>query len=128
MAFKDQDHCAARGCVKPCAGWATLCAEHMVPGMAVTGETGTCVVTSWYAEHAGRRGIIFLNDFALGDLFGGAKNFSAELRSQGFCAIRLLRTPDEVEAAKWKVAGAPGNWSGPWRTEYSWEVGTRGHR
>src|ERR1017187_3995410 len=32
-----------------------------------------------------------------------------------------LRTLEEIEDAKVCVARAPGNWSGPWSTEYPWE-------
>jgi hypothetical protein len=85
-------------------------------------------VTAWYAEHARRRGIIFLNDFALGDLFAGKEGFRAELKRQGFSAIEVLRTPEEVWAAKRRMAHAPGNFSGPWLTEYPWETETARNR
>jgi hypothetical protein len=123
MAFRDQEHCAVRGCLKPCGGWATLCEEHRVPGIAVTGERGTCVITAWYAEHEGRRGIVLLNDFALGDLFGSAEAFKARLIRQGFAGIGVLSTHEEIIAAKRKMAHAPGNFSGPWLPEYPWEAG-----
>jgi hypothetical protein len=82
-------------------------------------------VTGWYAERAGKRGIIVLNDFALGDLFDGAKGFRTKLKSQGFTAVQVLESPGELATAKRKVAQAPGNWSGPWTTEYPWETDAR---
>ena len=124
MAFTNQEHCAVPGCSNACAGSANLCGEHKVPGVTYSCEDGTCVITAWYAEHKGCRGIILLNDFALGDLFGGADGFRTKLKSQGFSAIRILETPDEVEGAKRWVSKAPGNWSGPWNTRYPWEPAT----
>jgi hypothetical protein len=94
----------------------------MVPGMAFKYGNSTGVVTSWYAERVTERGIILLNDFALGDLFGGAPGFKAKLEQQGFVEVRNLRTPEEFEAAKAQSSKSPGSWSGPWLTEYPWEV------
>jgi hypothetical protein len=65
--------------------------------------------------------VIVMNDYELGDLFGGAAGFKAHLERQGFSNVRSLRTPAEVEAAKICAASAPGNWAGPWRDEYPWE-------
>jgi hypothetical protein len=82
------------------------------------------VITSWYAEHAGEYGVIFLNDWALGSHFGGAEGFETKLRNQGFVNVRLLLTPTELEEAKASQSGkTAGNWSGPWRTRYTWEAG-----
>jgi hypothetical protein len=63
-----------------------------------------------------------LNDLALGNHFGGEVGFREKLKEQGFCAIEVLEGPKEFAAAKRRVAQAPGNWSGPWSTKYSWEV------
>jgi hypothetical protein len=71
----------------------------------------------------GSRGLAVLNDFAVGDLFGGQEAFRAELMCQGFTAIRLLATPEELEDARQQVRMAPGIWSGPSNTQYSWETG-----
>ena len=121
MAFKERDKCAVLDCTSPCSGRTNLCESHMVPGMAFRIGDSTGVVAAWYVEHARLRGIIVLNDFALGDLFGGAEGFSKKLEQQGFSDIKLLETPEEFQAAKEHVAEAPGNWSGPWLTEYPWE-------
>jgi len=82
---------------------------------------GTFVVSSWYAEHEGTRGILLLNDYALGDLLGGEEGSRAEPVRQGFSAIRLLSTPHEVEKARELMRMAPGSWNGPWKTLYAWQ-------
>jgi hypothetical protein len=96
-----------------------LCEEHFVSGIAFECEGDTGIVTAWFAEHANEAGIIFLNDYAMGDLFGGAAGFKAKLEQQGFVKVRNLGTPEEVKAAKAQPAGS---WSGPWSTEYPWEA------
>lgn len=119
MSFEGQNECAVRECGSPCSSGANLCDEHLVPGMVVRHGNGTCVVTIWFAERVNQAGVIVMNDYALGDLFGGSAGFKAKLEQQGFSKVRNLRTPAEVEAA---FAGStPGNWSGPWLTEYPWE-------
>ncbi len=119
MAFKGQSECAVPECKRPRSVGASLCQEHFVSGMALEGEGGTCIVTAWCAEHANESGIIFLNDYAMGNLFGGASGFKAKLEQQGFVKVRNLGTPEEVKAAK---AQSAGSWSGPWSTEYPWEA------
>jgi hypothetical protein len=89
--------------------------------MRIENGSSTGVVTAWYAEHTTERGIILLNDFALGDLFGGAPGFKAKLEQQSFINVRNLRSPNEFEAAKAQIAKSPGSWSGPWLTSYPWE-------
>jgi hypothetical protein len=121
MAIEGLNKCAVRKCGGSCAEGTNLCHKHMVPGMGVKHGSTTTVVTVWYAEQANEAGIILLNDYALGDLFGGAAGFKAKLEQQGFSKVRNLRTPEELEAAGIQVANAPGNWSGPWSTEYPWE-------
>ena len=121
MAFQGQSGCAVPKCNGPCSVGANLCEDHLVPGMVIKHGSSTVLVTAWRAEHAGQRGIILVNDFALGDLFAGAEGFSKKLEQQGFSDIKLLETPEEFQAAKEHVAEAPGNWSGPWLTEYPWE-------
>lgn len=56
-------------------------------------NNSTMVVTVWYVEHEGKAGVILLNDFALGDFFGGRAGFEAELQRQGFTAARNITTP-----------------------------------
>jgi hypothetical protein len=118
MAMQGLTHCAT-GCGAPISGPGNVCPKHRVPGGVVRVNNSTMVVTVWYAEHAGEAGVILLNDFALGDLFGGRAGFEAELRRQGFTAVRNIASPAELEAVKAakKLAG----WGGPWLTKYPWQ-------
>ena len=117
--------CAVPECKLPTSGPNNLCDEHRLPGMCVThtDHERTFVVTAWYAEHDGEPGIIFLNDWALGDLFSGRERFEARLARQGFVNVRNIATLAELERAKQlcneKRTGA---WSGPWLTQYPWEL------
>jgi hypothetical protein len=94
----------------------------MVSGGVLSDGESTFVVTAWYTERAGQRGIVFLNDFTLGSRFGGKVGFREKLKQQGFSKIEVLKSEEEIEAAKRKVAQAPGNWSGPWFPVYPWEA------
>ena len=123
MGSEAKSKCAVRACAETAASIGNLCDQHQVPGVVFESSNRTYVVTSWYAEHEGTRGIVVLNDFALGDLFGGQEAFRAELMRQGFSTIRLLATPQELEHAKEMVRLAPGRWSGPWSEQYPWETG-----
>src|SRR5204862_2973084 len=97
------------------AGWS---AEHGEEG----GDEGTFVVTAWSAEHDGETGIIFLNDWALGDLFSGRERFEARLAKQGFENVRNIATLAELEHAKQPSHGKKlAAWSGPWLVQYPWE-------
>ena len=115
--------CAVKGCGAPISEPNNLCEKHRLPGGAVRVGDSTMVITSWYAEHGEEAGVIFLNDFALGDSFGGRAGFEAKLREQGFVNVRNLATPLELEAAKRTVLGKKvGDWAGPWKSQYSWEI------
>jgi len=119
MPMQGVTECTA-GCGAPISGPGNLCLTHRVPGGVVRVGDRTFVVTVWYAEHNGEGGIILLNDFALGDLFGGRAGFEAELQRQRFTAVRNIATPEELEvvkAANKKLA----SWGGPWLTKYPWE-------
>ena len=79
------------------------------------------VITCWKATHGDEVGIILLNDWALGNYFGGRTGFEAELRRQGFTEVLNLATEEEVRATTHngkKLAA----WSGPWLTEYPWTL------
>lgn len=120
MAMDGLTECAA-GCGAPISGSGNLCLKHRVPGGVVRVNNSTMVVTVWYAKHDGEAGIILLNDFALGDLFGGRAGFEAKLRHQGFTAVRNIRTPEELDAVKKSTNGKLASWGGPWLTKYPWE-------
>jgi hypothetical protein len=124
MAMRGHTTCAVNDCRNPIWGAGNLCDEHRLPGAVagVVGDDRTFVVTCWVAEHEDEVGIIFLNDFALGDLFGGREGFEAKLAEQGFVNVRNLETPFELEAAKQPPKGKKvGDWTGPWLTKYPWE-------
>jgi hypothetical protein len=116
-------NCAVGGCNLPISGVNNLCDEHRLPGASVRAGDSTFVITLWVAEHENEVGIILLNDFALGDLFGGRAGFEKRLHQQGFTGARLLCTQEEIESAKRPANGKKmGKWSGPWLMEYPWEV------
>jgi hypothetical protein len=109
---------------RPAGEHNNLCDDRRVPGAIARIGKSTMVITTWYAEHAGEHGLILLNDFAFGDLFGGRVGFETKLAQQGFVNVRLLRTPAELETAKIpKLGNEAGNWSGPWLGRYPWESG-----
>jgi hypothetical protein len=121
MAFKGVTKCAVPSCTEPCCCPGNLCEKHSVPGAVVEAEDGTGVVTSWYAERAGKSGFIVIDDLDLGNLFGGVEGVTAELNRNGFTAVRILTTTEEVAVARAKFWEAPGDFSGPWGTQYSWD-------
>jgi hypothetical protein len=125
MELETRPKCAVSACAEVAASIGNLCDRHQVPGVVFESPGRRYVITSWYAEQEGTRGIVVLNDFALGDLFGGIDGFKTKLREQGFENVCLLRTPEEFRNAKTHVAEAPGNWSGPWLIEYAWESGSK---
>jgi len=128
--MKGLTRCAVYGCPNDIAGLGNLCGNHRVPGGIVEVQTrtgvSTLVITCWYAEHDAERGVIFLNDWALGHHFGGREGFEARLAEQGFTRVRNLATPEEMVTAKhWSKDKKVGHWGGPWRTEYPWQRDTR---
>jgi hypothetical protein len=100
-----------------------MCHQHLVPGAVVEVGEGTGIVTSWYAEREGERGLIVVDDLDLGEMFVGVEGFIAKLKRQGFEKARILRTPEEAASARIEILKAFGSWSGPWRTQYPWETG-----
>jgi hypothetical protein len=127
MAMQGLTQCAA-GCGAPIEDPGNLCRKHRMPGGVVGVNNSTMVVTVWYVEHEGEAGIILLNDFALGDLFGGRVGFEKRLQDQGFTGTRLMCTPEELESAKRPANGKKwAGWSGPWNTTYPWEK-SNGHQ
>jgi hypothetical protein len=138
--MKGNTRCAVAGCIYPIHGPNNLCDRHRVGGIAFSiddstmagapwvpeheDEIGisTMVLSTWVAEHEDEIGFILLNDWALGDLFGGRVGFEARLARQGFKNI-VNATLEEVEAAKHPKPGKRfGDWSGPWLVSYPWQV------
>lgn len=121
MRSETKGKCAVRACDAATSAIGNLCDRRQVPGLVFEIQSRTYVITNWYAEHEDTRGIVVLNDFALGYFFGSREAFRAKLMRQGFTAIRLLATPEECEDAWEQVRIASGDWGGPWNTRYSWE-------
>jgi len=116
--------CAVLECTAPVGKYNNLCDDHRLPGAILRMGDSTVVITAWYAEDGDECGIILLNEWAFGAHFSGAKGFEEKLRNQGFVNIRLLCTPEEIDAARPPTSGKKaGSWSGPWRTQYAWENG-----
>jgi hypothetical protein len=120
MAMEGLTECTA-GCGAPISGPGNLCLTHRVLGGVVRVNNSTMVVTVWYAEHGGEAGIILLNDFALGDLFGGRAGFEAELQRQGFTAVHNIATHEELQALK-AANKTLARWGGPWLPKYPREI------
>jgi hypothetical protein len=120
MAMEGLTECAA-GCGAPISGANNLCDEHRVPGVAVRVGESTMVIAAWVAHHREEVGIIFLNDLALGELFGGRTGFEAKLQEQGFTNVRMISTPAELEVLKLPNRAKSALWEGPWRRRYPWE-------
>ena len=121
MNPETKSKCAVPSCSETATSVGNLCEQHQVPGIAVQIRDSIYVISNWYAEHAGTRGIVVVNDFALGDLFAGVEGFREELMRQGFTGIRLLATPEDFAEAREKLPAAPGDWSGPRSEQYPWE-------
>jgi hypothetical protein len=123
VAMEGRTTCAVPKCTASVVEPSNLCYQHWLPGAVVSVGRSTMIVTAWYAEHGDEACMILLNDFALGDLFGGRAGFEVKLREQGFVNVRNLATPAELEKAKKPPEGKKaGMWGGPWLTEYPWEA------
>ena len=116
--MKGCSRCAVGGCPNQPDNCDNLCGLHKQPGLAIEIEGRMFVITFWLVRHGKETGIVLLNDYALGNLHGGAEGFRTQLQAQGFTGIRLLGTLEELDAAEQQVLAA---WSGPWLSEYPWE-------
>lgn len=120
MTIKGLTKCSVPRCSGSVNGYSNLCDNHRVPGtIAVYGES-TMVITIWIAEHNGEVGFILLNDYALGELFGGQEGFEVKLAQQRFTEVRNVDSRQQLDSEQAKI-GRPASWSGPWRTVYPWE-------
>lgn len=83
MAYTDNQR-DVHGCTLPTSRRDNLCAKHRLPGVLVqsAGSGRYFVITCWAAKHGNEEGVILLNDFALGDLFGGRAGFEKQLLDQ----------------------------------------------
>jgi len=66
----------------------------------VGGHNELYVISAWLVERKGCMDIIVLNDYALGDLFGGRELFEKQLGEQGFKVHRLISSLDDFETVK----------------------------
>jgi hypothetical protein len=82
----------------------------------------TMIIAAWAVEHEHEHGMVFLNDFAVGDVFGGRAGFEARLKEQGFVNVRLLGTTKKLEAERSKTLAS---WSGSWQAQYPWHAPTK---
>jgi hypothetical protein len=121
MPMSGLNKCSVPECDELVGDYANLCDRHKIPGVIVEIGQSTMIVTVWVAEHGGEVGFILLNDYALGDLFGGRAGFEAKLAQQGFTKVRNVESPLQFDSEKARI-DRPASWSGPWLTEYPWEV------
>src|ERR1019366_3831825 len=121
MAMKGRTKCSVPGCSGSVDGYSNLCDNHRLPGTKVVYGENTMLVTIWVAEHNGELGFILLNDYALGNLFGGREGFELKLAEQRFTKVRNVDSPQQLDSERAKV-GRAASWSGPWRTVYPWEL------
>jgi hypothetical protein len=77
-----------------------LCNQHEIPGMVVEINGDRFVISSWLVERAGQRRVITLNDYALGDLFGGREAFEDRLGVQGYKLHGLISGKEELEGTR----------------------------
>lgn len=91
--------CVVQGCCQ--ASSFHLCKKHAVPGMVVQmGNRDNYVVSVWLVEREGQMRLISMNDYALGDLFGGRDAFEKRLREQGYKIHELISRREQLETAK----------------------------
>jgi hypothetical protein len=121
MAFQNQNECTVPECNGQCSEGTNLCERHRVKEVVIGNEAGSGALTIWYAEHDNQFGLIVLNDSALESQFGGAAGFEARLMQQGFTNVKNTMTQEKFDFTSLYATTGPGNWSGPWSTEYPWE-------
>ena len=124
MSINGRSKCAVRGCAGKIEGLGNLCRDHAVAGAGVKVGDSTMIITVWYAERGTEYGTIVLNDYALGNLFGGESGFKAMLASQGFENVRLIASPEDLQLSEdplEHINQTLGEWAGPWQTLYPWQ-------
>ena len=119
MPMTGHTKCSVPECDELVGDYANLCDRHKMPGAIMAVGQSTMIVTIWVAEHEGEVGFIFLNDYTLGNLFGGRFGFEAKLAQQGFTKVRNVESPLQFESER---ALCTAVWSGPWLAAYPWEL------
>jgi hypothetical protein len=84
--------------VKACNGEAAyhLCFNHAISGMVVEVGTSLFVIGAWLVRKRNASRLITLNDYTLGNLFGGRAGFEARLANQGYRVLGLISSLDEL--------------------------------
>ena len=77
------------------------------------------MITFWAATHGDEAGVIVLNDYSLGHLFGGRTRFEKQLQDQGFADVHNIPTEEELNDIQQNKKLA--EWTGPWLPEYPWQ-------
>lgn len=88
-----------------------LCKNHALPGMVAESEDRKFVISTWLVEREGRKCLITLNDYALGDLFGGREAFEQQLRDEGYGIRHLVSRVRDLVDIKRRDPDIP---MGPW--------------
>jgi hypothetical protein len=73
--------------------------------MVVGRGTRTFVISTWLVQRRNALRLITLNDYALGDLFGGRAGFESQLANQGYQVLGLISSLAELEATKLRHPG-----------------------
>jgi hypothetical protein len=104
--------CVVEACNREAAY--NLCIHHAIPGMVGEVGTRTFVIGTWLVKRRNALRLITLNDYALGELFGGCARFESQLTNQGYRVLGLISSLEELEATKLRH---PGLQMTPWFPE-----------
>jgi hypothetical protein len=95
--------CVVRGCDRESIFH--LCDAHALPGSVVEVRGRKFVIGTWLVEREGRMRLITMNDYTLGNLFGGREAFEKRLQAQGYKIHYLISRPEQLETAKRRNPG-----------------------
>jgi hypothetical protein len=99
------NNCVVLGCGRKSSFH--LCDTHAIPGTVVEIHGRKFVIGTWLVERKGQMRLITINDFALGDLFGGREAFEKRLHAQGYETHHLISRPEQLETARRRNPGLP---------------------
>lgn len=97
--------CVVKGCGQPSAFH--LCEKHALPGAVMEFQGQKFVISTWLVEREGKMRVISLNDYGLGDLFGGREAFERRLVEQGYHIHHLISQPDQLDTTRRQNPGLP---------------------
>ena len=72
-----------------------LCKKHALPGIVKETANQKFVVSAWLVEREGRKSLITITDYDLGDLFDGREAFERWLHEEGYKIDHLI--PDLLD-------------------------------